>query len=246
MTALKKLLALSICFYASLYGDWDVSVLQNTSNSEHILHSPDYINLKSQVKKGLEKSWCSVEKIDLLMDLTALTQPNVCVEIGAFTGSSVLPVAAVLKHLNSGKIFAIDAWSNTVAVQYLANEDPNKQWWSQVDMRSAFKGFQEVKQKWSLGNFCKEIPKPSELAIYDIPGEIDFLNLDGDYSETGSLRDVELYLPKVKSGGYVLLSNLYIMVNREQPKIKSFCSLFESCELVCSIEKDNAVLFRKR
>jgi hypothetical protein len=72
------------------------------------------------------------------------------------------------------------------------------------------------------------------------------LHLDGDYSEKGSMQDVELYLPRVKSGGYVLLSNLFTMVKGKAPKMKSFTALFDTCEMVCEIERDNAVLFRKR
>jgi hypothetical protein len=56
---------------------------------------------------------------------------------------------------------------------------------------------------------------------------------------------VEKYLPLVKSEGYILVSNLFIMVNGQQPKMKSFCSLFDECELIGSIENDNAVLFKK-
>lgn len=59
------------------------------------------------------------------MDVVYTTRPGVCVEIGAFTGSSVLPVAATLKYLGAGKIFAIDAWSNEEAVRYLSPNDPN-------------------------------------------------------------------------------------------------------------------------
>ena len=246
MTLLKKLVMLSICLGTALHAEWDPSFLhQQNPNSINILSNPQYSNLKTEVILALTNSWCSAEKINLLMDLTLLIHPQVCVEVGAFTGSSILPVASTLKYLNSGKIFAVDAWSNTEAIKHLASNDPNKMWWSQVDMEAIHNSFKELIHTWSLESFCTEVRKSSEQAIYDIPAEIDFLHLDGDYSETGALRDVELYLPKVKSGGYILLSNLYIMINREQPKIRAFCALCDSCEIVASIERDHAVLFRK-
>jgi hypothetical protein len=246
MDLLKKLVVLSICLGTSLNAEWNPSSLyQGDPSTAIILSNPKYTALKTQIMQALTNSWCSTEKINLLMDVTLLIHPKICVEIGAFTGSSILPVAATLKYLNAGKVFAVDAWSNTEAINYLANNDPNRAWWSQVDMQAVHSSFQGLIKTWSLGNFCTEIYKPSEQAIYSIPGEIDFLHLDGDYSETGALRDVEIYLPKVKSGGYILLSNLYIMINREQPKIKAFVALCDACEIVTSIEKDNAVLFRK-
>jgi hypothetical protein len=246
MGLLKKIVVLSICLGISLYAEWSPSSLhQGNPRSAIILSNPKYTALKTQVTQALTNSWCSAEKINLLMDVTLLIHPRVCVEIGAFTGSSILPVAATLKYLNSGKVFAVDAWSNAETIKYLAKDDPNRAWWSQVDMQAVRNSFQRLIKTWSLGSFCTEIYKPSEQAIYSIPGEIDFLHLDGDYSEIGALRDVEVYLPKVKSGGYILLSNLYIMINREQPKIKAFVALCEACEIIASIEKDNAVLFRK-
>lgn len=210
-----------------------------------VLSSPAYKDLKANVTKYLTNSWCSAEKTNLLMDVVLLTRPEVCVEIGAFTGSSVLPVAATLKYLGHGKIFAVDAWSNAEVVKYLDNNDPNKAWWSQVNMNDVYNIFQKMIQTWDLGSYCIPCRNPSDKAVHQI-GSIDFLHLDGDYSETGSLQDVSLYLPKVKSGGYVLLSNLFTMVNGKQPKMKAFCALFESCEMVAEIEHDNAVLFRKR
>lgn len=215
--------------------DVDVSVLNNQG----------FKDLKTNVTKYLTNSWCSAEKTNLLMELVLLTRPEVCVEIGAFTGSSVLPVAATLKHLKRGKVFAIDAWSNSEVIKYLDDKDPNRAWWSTVNMNDVYNIFQKMIQQWDLGSYCIPCRNPSNKAVQQI-GPIDFLHLDGDYSEIGSLQDVNLYLPKVKSGGYILLSNLFTMINGKQPKMKAFCALFESCEMICEIERDNAVLFRKR
>lgn len=204
----------------------------------------DFLSLKGRVIETLKDSWCSKEKINLLMDLVYLTQPKVCVEIGAFTGSSVLPVAATLKLLQFGGIYAIDAWSNQEVVKNLADNDPNKPWWSRVNMSDARRFFDYTVYSWRLNAFCIAIQESSEKAVEQLP-EIDFLHLDGDYSEIGSCRDVELYLPKVKSGGYILLSNVFLMVGEIQPKLKAFCTLFNECDVICEIDNSNAVLFRK-
>ncbi|MEN9344192.1 MAG: Methyltransferase domain [Chlamydiota bacterium] len=242
----RMLAVLTLCISSLAYAEWNPSfLLQDESKSLDILNNRKYADLKAKVIQELKNSWCSAEKINLLMDLTLLTHPKICVEIGAFTGSSVLPVATTLKYLNSGKIFAVDAWSNAEATKYLADNDPNKQWWSQLDMQSVHNSYQHLINKWSLRNFCAEIFKPSAQAVFDIPSEIDFLHLDGNFSERGALEDAELYLPKVKSGGYILLSNFYLMIGREQPKMKAFVALCDACEVVASIENDNAVLFKK-
>lgn len=230
----------------SLYADWDPEdcLFDLEPSAFEVLNDSGFQELKGRVVEALKGSWCSEEKINLLMDLVCITQPDVCVEIGAFSGSSVLPVAATLKQLNRGKIYAIDAWSNRVTVKNLAEDDPNKLWWSKINMRSVRNIFNQMIETWGLSNVCTPIRKPSEKAIHQLSA-IDFLHLDGDYSAIGSMQDVELYLPKVKSGGYILLSNLFIMVNNEQPKLNAFNALFECCEIVCEIENENAILFQK-
>jgi hypothetical protein len=246
MSLLKKLVVIGICVGTVLHAEWNPgSLYDENQDSTLILNNPEYTNLKTQVTQSLTNSWCSEEKINLLMDLALLTHPKICVEIGAFTGSSVLPIAATLKYLGSGEIFAIDAWSNTEAIKHLTNDDPNRTWWSQVDMKAVHSSFQKLTRTWSLKRVCKEIYKSSEQAIHYIPAEIDFLHLDGDYSETGALQDVELYLPKVKIGGYILLSNVYVVINGKQPKIQAFMKLLDTCDIIEEIENGNACLFKK-
>lgn len=225
------------------FADWDAETVLFDKDCSAI-NNPDFLELKSRVKAHLQDSWCSQEKADLLMDLVLIERPQVCVEVGVFTGSSLLPIGASLAFLKQGTVYAVDAWSNDVATRYWADNDPNKPWWNSLNMQNIFNIFYRMLETWGLENYCLIRNMPSELAIYTIP-KIDFLHLDGDYSEIGSMRDVERYLPMVKSGGYILLSNLFIMINAEQPKMKAFCTLFESCEMVCEIEHDNAILFRK-
>lgn len=224
------------------FADWNPDYLENVDTS--VLTNPDYQSIKKSVLKEVEGSWCSQEKAGLMMDLVLLTRPEVCVEIGAWTGSSVLPVARTLRFLKSGKIYAIDAWSNAVATRYWDDNDPNKPWWSTVNMKQIHKTFQNMITSWKLEKYCKEIVLPSEEAVNYV-NSIDFLHLDGDYSEKGSMEDVTLYFPKVRSGGYILISHLFTMINGKQPKLKSFVKLLEECEIVCEIERDNAILFRK-
>lgn len=241
---LNKALFYSLFFLLSsaTFADWNPNFIEDANTV--ILENPQYKNLKAQVIETLKGSWCSQEKATLLMDLIMLDQPQTCVEIGVWTGSSLLPIGTALKFLKKGKVYAIDAWSNKVATRHLDESDPNKAWWSTVNMSSTYRSFRRMLKSWRLKDYCKELLLPSEEAVTKLD-TIDFLHLDGDYSEIGSMKDVELYLPKVKSGGYILISNLFTMVNGKQPKAKSFYVLVEECEFVCEIERDNAILFRK-
>lgn len=238
---------LAIFTMTALRADWNPSYLslENTEVLEKLQNCDPFHALKREVAQELKNSWCTSEKVNLLMDLVYLIQPSICVEIGAFTGSSVLPIAATLQFIKRGTIFAVDAWSNKAAIQGLPKDDPNTLWWSQVDMNTVYDQFKDMVHKHSFDKFCIEVRSPSENAISRVPSGIDFLHLDGNFSETGASNDAKWFLPKVKKGGYILLSNFHTAINGVQTKFDSFCLLFDECEYICSIENDNSILFRK-
>ena len=114
-----------------------------------------------QLKKGvlftLKDSWCSAQKIDLMMDLIYQIRPQVCVEIGVFSGSSLLPVMATLKYLGQGHVYGVDAWSAEEAVKHMSVNDLNHQWWSTVSMSDIKKICVDLIDKWGCSDYCSLI-----------------------------------------------------------------------------------------
>ncbi|HEX2579484.1 MAG TPA: class I SAM-dependent methyltransferase [Rhabdochlamydiaceae bacterium] len=200
--------------------------------------------LKEKISLTLKNSWCSETKINLMMDVIYQIKPQVCVEIGVFTGSSLLPVAATLKYLRLGKVYGIDAWSNEEAVKYMPPQDANYTWWSKVDMLAAKKASFNLIRLWKMNPYCTLIHAPSEMGVNYVPNKIDFLHLDGNFGEAGTLLDVQLFLPKVRSGGYILLSNLYQQLDGQFTKMAAMWTLFDTCEIIWN-EDHNIALFRK-
>lgn len=212
-------------------------------SNKSTLPDVEFQKLKTRVIKYLDNSWCSSKKAELLMDLIFAIRPKICVEVGVFSGSSVLPVAATLNYLKTGCIYAIDAWSNLDAVKYMSTSDPNYTWWSQVNMKEAKNKFTVLINQWHLRSCCYVIHATSEMAISQIP-EIDFLHLDGNFCEEGALIDVGLFLPRVKPGGYVLLSNLFQVIDNKLTRMSSMWRLFDECEIIYELD-NNTALFRK-
>lgn len=229
----------------SLFADWNPDHLGLTDLSyEKVLNKQDLTDLKSHIFEYLQNSWCSKEKATLLTELTVLTTPSVCVEIGAFTGSSSLPILAGLQYNGQGKLYAIDAWSCEEAIRGLPASDGNTKWWGQLDMSAVKTIFSDMLNSWMLNHFCETLPITSSNAASQIP-PIDFLHLDGNFSEEGALLDSKLYVPKVKSGGYILLSNVQTMISGKPSKIKSLVVLLDQSEVICEIDGGQTLLFRK-
>ena len=238
---LLKFSSFLVCTF-SLFADWNPVYLNLTD--EKVLNKQDLTDLKSHIFEYLQNSWCSKEKATLLTELIALTTPNVCVEIGAFTGSSSLPILAGLQYNGQGKLYAVDAWSCEEAIRGLPASDGNTQWWGQLDMSVVKTIFHNMLDSWMLNRYCEALSMTSNSAASQIP-PIDFLHLDGNFSEEGALSDAKLYVPKVKSGGYILLSNVQTMISGKPSKMKALIILLDQSEVICEIDGGQTLLFRK-
>lgn len=244
---IKALLATALLLSVNtLNGAWDPTCCISGEDSTSLadLHDQKYIDFKKKVFEYWDNRLYPKEKANLIIDLIFLTQPQICVEIGVQAGYSFLPIAATLSYLGHGRAYAIDAWSNHEAIKNLSKIDPNYKAWSILDMETTRNQFFEMLYTWSLMPYCRVLHATSENAAKNVPS-IDFLHLDGNFSEVSSLLDVQLYLPKVRSGGYILMSQVFYVIDGNLTKMKALWALLDECELICEIENSNVILLRK-
>jgi Methyltransferase domain len=186
--------------------------------------------------------WCTREKALSFIDLVLEVRPQVCVDIGSFGGSSVLPVASALKFLGQGVVIAIDPWDKIEALKHFDpfEDQRHMDWWGKVDFNQVYQSYLNMIRVHDLGKYCKTMKMTSEKAASQIPS-IDILYIDGNHSEEIAAQDVMLYLPKVISGGYIWLNDSTWPCM--QPAI---ALLQESCDVVRLIDNGNCILFKKR
>jgi len=195
--------------------------------------------------------WCPKDKAAAMMDLIIATKPKVCVEIGVFGGSSVYPSLIALRHNQirgqggnqNGILYAIDPWKNDEAVKNYDPLDENAIWWSRVNLQEILSKFVANLHREQLSDLCIILHKTSEAAISEIPSEIDILHIDGNHSEEASVLDVNLYLPKVKEGGYIWFDDISWATTK-----KAISLLLEKCDILYQHQDDKCsfALFRKR
>ncbi len=246
-TIYRKLVVTSTFVIISqpIYSNWDARehIIDSQSNKSE-LNDKKFINLKAKVTDFLKNSWCSQEKTELLMEVILLEKPRICVEVGVFTGSTILPVASTLKFIGAGTVYAIDPWSNYEAIKDLSDLDPNKKWWGEVNMNGIYSQFKKMKKKWKLESQCKTIRKTSAEAVDEI-GDIDFLHLDGNCSRRINLEDAKSYIPKVRKGGLIFVSNLWLSIGQELFKLDMIQHILDHSSFLCDIENGNSALFKK-
>ena len=208
------------------------------------LYADPVHDLKTKVAEVVPSlyGWCTKEKALEFVDLVLAVKPDVCVDIGVFGGSSLFPVAAALQFLDHGIVVGIDPWNKEEVVKHL---DPVKDqvhisWWSKLNYEQIYGAYLNMLSQYQLEDYVITLRTTSELASYTI-GDIDILYIDGNHSEQISNQDVRLYLPKVRTGGYIWLNDA--LWSEFQSSVDL---LFESCDVVKVIDSGNTILFRKK
>ena len=200
----------SSTFLSSAIGNWDVF--------------KQYVLRHQKVIPG----WCVPEKAEKLMDLIYETHPQVCVEIGVYGGSSVYPMASALAFLKKGIIHAIDPWQEEECLVGYTPDNPNYDWWkNHSHLEAIYQQFLMTLTKHKLKPYCHVMRMTSEQALSDFKDEsIDILHIDGNHTENVAYSDAEMWLPKVKKGGYIWFDD----VNWSTTK-KAVQFMMENCTL---------------
>ncbi|WP_307441004.1 MULTISPECIES: class I SAM-dependent methyltransferase [unclassified Paenibacillus] len=147
------------------------------------------------------------------------------VEIGSFKGKSTVALGLGSKWLSERKrtIFAIDPFiSNGYYTDY-------------------FNEFQNNILNFRLANYVSPIKNFSHDAIQDCPETLSVLFVDGDHSYLGVKRDIELYVPRVVSGGFIAFHD-YTVYPDLRRAVDELC---ESREYVLVCDYDSLRLIRK-
>lgn len=156
-----------------------------------------YLNIINSLQ-----GWCHQDKVDKLYNLIIDVKPSILVEIGVFGGKSLLSQAFALKENNKGIIHGIDSWKSSNCIDGMTNNDAIY-WWKTLDYENIYNGCVNAIINNDLENYIQLHRMTSEEYSRSIDYEIDILHIDGNHEEESSCKDVELYLPKVKKGGYI-------------------------------------------
>ncbi len=159
--------------------------------------------------------WCVPDKMKRLNDLVIEANKNlasdeglIIVECGVFAGRSLFPMALACKDLNKGTVWGIEAWSNEAAIEGEEISPENTSWWSKVDMEFVFGRFKGSIEFLSLETYVQYIRGKS----YDNAGvfadnSISLLHLDSNHNTSTIIKELEVFVPKVKSGGYLVVDD---------------------------------------
>lgn len=146
--------------------------------------------------------WCTAEKAERLQRLIIDSNAQFSVELGVFGGRSLIAMALGHKIKQSGVIIGVDAWSKQAALEG-TNDKANDDWWSGQSFKEIHQNCIKDIFKNDVDDFCSVLKMTSET-FGKLIGDntIDVLHADSNHSEEVTTREIEIFFPKLKSGGY--------------------------------------------
>ncbi|MCC6736613.1 MAG: FkbM family methyltransferase [Bauldia sp.] len=170
--------------------------------------------LEQRIKNAVPRmeGWCTERKALWLADLITRHRCESVLEIGIFGGRSLIPMALAVQALGAGgRVFGIEAWSNSVAIATETNAE-NDAWWSTVDMKAIKTGFLSSVVANDVAETVVVLEMSSDKAFAAIAamglGPFDLVHVDGSHSAEQALRDVRQWSSLVRPGGILVLDDI--------------------------------------
>lgn len=202
------------------------------------------MSLKNKITHQLSgmDGWCDPAKAIRMAEYVLQDKPMVCVEIGVFAGKSALATAFALQESGQGKLYAVDSWATSDCLVDVPQADAD--WWkNNVNLDDMLKQFTNCILKSGTEQVITIVRQPSSEAVKIITEPIDMLHIDGCHSEWSSTSDVCYWLPKVKSGGLVVMDDVNWPGTQTAVRfIEKFCNRLETL----SSKESTCAFFRKR
>lgn len=172
------------------------------------------------------QGWSTPERCKEMAERILETQATICVDIGVFAGRSTISMGFAARELGTSHVYGIDPWKIDSAVEG-DNVEENAKWWKERANLEQMH-WETMQMIWShrLDPWVTIIRNASQY-VHQLFPFIDFLNVDGCHTEVASCRDIELYLPRLKKGGYLMFDD-----SDWQSTQKALSMIEEKCELI--------------
>lgn len=147
--------------------------------------------------------WCGDEKRLKLHNLIRNNNLKVCCEIGIFGGSSFIPICLAN---NSGINIACDPWSIDAALETMTDVANIEFWKNQNMLDAAEQCFRNALKYFNINATVHKMKSYDAVKLIE-DNYLDLLHIDGSHEMEIVKRDVTLWLPKVKAGGYIIMDD---------------------------------------
>lgn len=176
--------------------------------------------------EGWTTSKRACEMAERILEIKA----QVCVDIGVFAARSTIAMGFAARELGNSIVYGIDPWHVGAAPESDDNKEGVDWWKEKANLEEMHR--QSMKAVWdhNLEPWVVIIRARSEYCS-QLFTSIDVLNIDGNHSKVASCRDAMTYIPKVRSGGIVLMDDTSWPSTQDAIKIiEQHCDLLNVME----------------
>ena len=147
--------------------------------------------------------WCDPSKANHIFDTVYGQNPKLCVELGVFAGRSLIAFALALAKRSDKRhvVYGVDTWAAAPAMDN--NDAVNASWWREQNYKAIKGECERVCSELGVSEYVRLRQMSTLDAYYDIEGEVDVLHIDGNHSRWDSVRDVTMWVDRVRDGGIV-------------------------------------------
>lgn len=201
-------------------------------------------HLRDAIEEYVEhmEGWSTPERCCDMAQAIIETDAQICVDIGVYAARSTISMGFAAREMGTSRVYGIDSWRVDDCAE--GGMDPlNEEWWKTKsrleDMHQA-----TMKSIWDhrLEQWVTIIRNASQNVV-QLFDRIDFLNIDGSHNEVASCRDVELYVPRVRSGGIVFMDDIrWFQTQKALTLLDSFCDKLSEKDT----EKGSWAVYKKR
>lgn len=224
---------------------WADQVLAN--NFVETLHLPGEIRRQAPLRRGqlisLHRQFICIpgqsdeEKLMALANIARALPQGDMVEVGSFQGRSAFAIGWLARHYRIGNLVCVDPWDNEKIVDQgekarLASQEL-QQGRDLIDLEKIFQGFISAVSLLDNVGYIRDISEvaigvyqdavarsyleANDLDALPLTGGIALLHIDGNHRYDFVRQDVDLWLPHVIPGGWLLLDD-YVWAFGDGPK----------------------------
>jgi len=184
--------------------------------------------------------WCDPGKAQKLYELVTDNSIDSIIDVGVFEGKSTFALAFACRKRGRGKVYAVDSWSLDCCSEGLGESD--LKFWTELDIAGFMLQFFRKALEFDLLRWIYPIRLNSRLASLALP-EAGLIHLDANHSEYPSTSDVICWLPKLKSGGFLVMDDTHLAsVGTSLKLAQEYCDVIDEI----SLPESHFTVLRKR
>lgn len=148
------------------------------------------------------EGWSTPERCFEMAEAMYDTRAKVSLDIGVFAGRSTIAMGFAAREIGDSMVYGIDPWRIDSAIEG-DNVEANAKWWKEnSNLEEMHRQTMHAIWAHKLEQWVTIIRAPSQY-VHQLFPVVDFANIDGCHTEIASCRDVEIYVPKVRTGGFI-------------------------------------------